>query len=275
VERLVILAPALIPVAYFLCAFFIYCALSAIGRRPVSGESRKHSTFFYFFIDYFIWMLRPIERALVKNPRLTPNHLTFTALAASASAGLAIATNHMATAGWLYILAGALDVLDGRLARATGQQSRAGAFLDSVADRWCELFVFTGFAWFLRDSGWLLAVMLAVTGSVMVSYTRARGESLEVKLDGGNMQRAERIALVAIGTLITAWFNAARDTQEYGIHVIGVAMLIVGVGSAGTAISRWVQGYRLLREREDAGAAEGEAARSREMRPGEAVTRPR
>jgi phosphatidylglycerophosphate synthase len=266
VERLVILAPALIPVAYFIVALVVFAGLCLIGQRPVTGESRKHSAFFYFFIDYFIWMLRPIERALLKNPRLTPNHLTFTALAASASAGIAIATNHMATAGWLYILAGALDVLDGRLARATGQQSKAGAFLDSVADRWCELFVFTGFAWFLRDSAWLFAVMLAVTGSVMVSYTRARGESLGIKLDGGNMQRAERIALVAIGTLITAWFNAARDTQEYGIHVIGVAMLIVGVGSAGTAVSRWVQGYRILREAEDDRSAP-DPSHSQSIRP--------
>ncbi len=248
---MIILAPALVPVAYFLAAFFIYCGMVAIGRRPDTGERRKHSRFFYFFIDYFLWILRPIERALLKNPRLTPNHLTFTSLAACASAGLSIATGHMATAGWLYILAGALDVLDGRLARATGHASKAGAFLDSVTDRWCELFVFTGFAWFLHESIWLLAVMLAVTGSLMVSYTRARGESLGIALDGGAMQRAERIALVSIGTLITAWFNAAQHTREYGIHVIGVALLIVGVGSSATAVSRWIEGYRLLRDREE------------------------
>lgn len=249
-ERVIILAPALVPVAYFLVAFVIYSGRVVLGQRPQTGESRKHSRFFYFFIDYFLWMLRPIERALLKNPRLTPNHLTFTSLAACASAGLAIATGHMATAGWLYIFAGALDVLDGRLARATGQSGKAGAFLDSVTDRWCELFVFTGFAWFLHESVWLLAVMLAVTGSLMVSYTRARGEALGIALDGGAMQRAERIALVSIGTLITAWFNAVHDTREYGIHVIGVALFIVGAGSTATAVRRWVQGYRMLRDGE-------------------------
>lgn len=263
-ERVIILAPALVPVAYFLVALVIYSGLCLIGQRPDTGERRKHSRFFYFFIDYFIWLLRPIERALLKNPRLTPNHLTITSLAACASAGLAIGTGHMATAGWLYILAGALDVLDGRIARATGHASKAGAFLDSVTDRWCELFVFTGFAWFLHESIWLLAVMLAVTGSLMVSYTRARGESLGIALDGGAMQRAERIALVSIGTLITAWFNAAHDTREYGIHVIGVALLIVGVGSTGTAISRWIQGYRLLVEKEEASRTE--------IRPNESAT---
>src|SRR4029077_18703874 len=106
-----------------------------------------------------------------------------------------------------------LDVLDGRLARAMNRQSRAGAFLDSVTDRWGELFVFTGFAWFLRGSVWLLAVMLAVIGSVMVSYTRARGESLGIVLDGGNMQRAERIALVSLGTLVTAYFHSTLSTR--------------------------------------------------------------
>lgn len=266
-ERLIILAPALVPVAYFLVALGVFAGLCLIGRRPVTGEKRPHSSFFYFFIDYFLWMLRPIERALLKNPRLTPNHLTFTSLAASASAGLAIATGHMATAGWLYIFSGALDVLDGRLARATGHESKAGAFLDSVTDRWAELFVFTGFAWFLHGSGWMFAVMIAVTGSVMVSYTRARGEALGIKLDGGTMQRAERIALVAIGTLITAWFNAGDDTRAYGVHVIGVALLIVGIGSTATALNRWVQGYRMLREREQGRRPRDAAAHQSGIRP--------
>lgn len=244
-ERLFILAPALVPLAYFVCGLAVFAVLCLLGRRPETGETRKHSRFFYFFIDYFLWMLRPVERALLAL-KLTPNHLTFTSLAACASAGLAIGTGHMATAAWLYAFGGGLDVLDGRLARATGVQSKAGAFLDSITDRWTELFVFAGFAWFLHDSLWLLAVMLAASGSVMVSYTRARGESLGVKLDGGTMQRAERITLVSIGTLITAWFDAARETAEYGPHVIGVCLLIVGVGSTATAIGRWVQGYREL-----------------------------
>lgn len=244
-ERLFILAPALIPAAYLIGAFVVFSALCVVGRRPRGSETRKHSRFFYFFIDYFLWILRPIERATVAL-HLTPNQLTFAALAACASAGLAIGTGHMATAGWLYIISGALDILDGRLARATNQQTKAGALLDSISDRWAELFVFTGFAWFLHDSLWLLAVMLAAAGSVMVSYTRARGEALGIKLDFGAMQRAERITLVSIGTLITAWFDAGSDTAEYGAHVIGVCLLIVGVGSTITALRRWVHGYREL-----------------------------
>jgi phosphatidylglycerophosphate synthase len=259
-DPLIVLAPALVPVALGLTALVVFSALCLIGRRPVTGENRKHSRFFYFFIDYFLWMLRPFER-LVLASRVSPDVITYTSLACCATAGLAIGTGHLATAGWMYIIAGGLDVLDGRLARATGRQTRAGAFLDSVVDRWGELFVFVGFAWWLRGSAWLLVDMLALAGSMMVSYTRARGEALGIVLDGGAMQRAERMAIVALGTLVTAWFHAGVDTREIAPHVIGVALLITGVGSCGTAISKWAHGCRLLREREARDARDPAAER--------------
>ena len=92
----------------------------------------------------------------------------------------------------------------------------AGALFDSVSDRWGELFVFAGYVWFLHDSPWLLAVMAAIGGSMMVSYTRARAEGLGVELAGGVMQRAERIVLVAGGTLIAAWYGGDLDTLRPG-----------------------------------------------------------
>ena len=257
-NQLVVLAPAMVLVAYFVLAFALFSALNLFGRRPVNRERRNHSAFFHYFIDYFVWLIRPIERAF-RNLHLSPNHLTIAALVTCASAGLAIGTGHLATAGWLYIAAGGFDVLDGRIARATGVQSRAGAFLDSVTDRWGELLVFSGCAWFLRDSGWLMAVMAAIAGSVMVSYTRARAEALGVALSGGIMQRPERITLVSIGILITAWFDSAQETVEYGPHVIGVCLLMVGLGSVATAVSRFWQGYSRLSEAGDTSStADGE-----------------
>jgi CDP-diacylglycerol---glycerol-3-phosphate 3-phosphatidyltransferase len=250
-ERLVVLAPALVPVVLGLLAFVVFSGLCLLGHRPETGENRKHSRFFYFFIDYFLWVLKPVERFIVST-RISPDAITYSSLACCATAGLAIATGHLATAGWMYIVAGGLDVLDGRLARATGRQTKAGAFLDSVTDRWGELFVFVGFAWWLRDSAWLLVDLLALSGSVMVSYTRARGEGLGIVLDGGAMQRAERIALVAIGTLVTAWFHCVQETRYIAPHVIGAALLMVGIGSTATSISRWVLGYRMLRDRVEA-----------------------
>jgi phosphatidylglycerophosphate synthase len=244
-QQIAVLVPALIPLGFFAGGLVLYSVLCLVGRRPALTEKRERGNFFDFFIHYFVWVIGPIERFVVAL-RLTPNQVTLTALICCAAAAVSIGTGHMATAGWLYVCAGMLDVLDGRVARATNRASKAGAFLDSVTDRWGELLVFTGFAWFLRDSYWLLAVMLAATGSVMVSYARARAEGLGIDLTDGIMQRSERMTIVSIGTLITAWFNAAPDTRHYGVHVMGVALLLCGVGATGTAISRFVQGYRRL-----------------------------
>lgn len=261
-ERLYILAPALIPVAYILLGFAYYCFLHWTGRAPqVEGADRRSRKDFFgpFILGFTLWIIRPLERAFLAG-KVSPNVLTVCSLLSCCVSGTAIATNHMATAAWAYIVAGIFDILDGRLARRTNQSSQAGAFLDSVSDRWGELVVFCGFAWFLRDSAWLAAVMLAVAGSMMVSYTRARGEGLGIKLAGGLMQRAERIALVSVGTLLTAWFDAASDTAEYGPHVIGVALLLTGVGSSATAIGRWYRGYKILKEREQTAAQAAEEA---------------
>lgn len=235
-----------------LAGFAVYCVLCLIGRRPQVAdlEHRRFTEIFGpFLVRYCLWALGPFERAAARL-HLKPNTITLTSLVVCVGAGAAIAYGRLATGAWLYVLAGLLDILDGRLARATHQESKAGAFLDSVADRWGELAVFSGFAWLLRDSAWLPVVMFAVAGSVMVSYTRARGEALGITLDGGTMQRAERITLVSIGLLATSFFNVADDTREYGPHVIGVALLMVAVASSATAVHRWAQGYKVLRARE-------------------------
>jgi hypothetical protein len=86
---------------------------------------------------------------------------------------------------------------------------------------------------------------------MMVSYTRARGEGLGLKLDGGMMQRAERIALVVIGTLIAAWF-AAGGALLYARAALGWTLLLVGTASSVTAVGRWMEGYRMLIAREPA-----------------------
>lgn len=242
--RLEVLAPALIPAAYFAGALVLFSAMSMVGRRPRSGHT-GHSRFFTFFIDYFNWLLRPAVTVSAKL-QLSPDRVTIASLFVCAGAGLAIGTGYLATGGWLYVCGGGLDVLDGRLARATGKQTRAGAFLDSVTDRWSELFVFAGFTWLLRDSYWLLAVMLATAGSLMTSYARARGEGLGIELRSGLMQRPERIALICVGTLITAWFNAAYEIAAHVPHLLGACLLVVGAGSSATAIHRVRSGYDAL-----------------------------
>lgn len=256
-DRLYLLAPALLGLAFLLVTFAIYCVLCWTGRTPeVSGLERRKFTELFgpFLVRYMLWLMKPVERAFVASG-ISPNAVTTASLASCVGCGVAIALDRPATAAWLYGLAGFTDILDGRLARATGRQSKAGALFDSVADRWGELAVFAGCAWYFRDSGWLLAVMLAVSGSLMVSYTRARGEGLGLSLDGGMMQRAERVVLVALGMMAAAWLGQDPAQATYAAPVLGGVLIVVGGLSALTALGRWREGYRLLVEREAAATA--------------------
>lgn len=247
-ERYYVIVPALAPAACIILLFGYFCICSALGRQPeVQGLNRRKFSELIgpLLTAFFLWLIRPIERVLV-IARVSPNVLTALSLASAVLAGVAIATAHLAMAAWAYVAAGMFDVLDGRLARATGRSSGAGAFLDSIADRWAEVFVLAGFVWFLRSSSWLLAALLALSSSLMVSYTRARGEGLGLTLDGGTMQRAERILVVTLGTFAAAVMNAAPDTRSLVPHVMGVTLSLVGLGATVTAVGRWSLGYRQL-----------------------------
>jgi phosphatidylglycerophosphate synthase len=197
-----------------------------------------------FFARFLVWLISPLERLLIG--RVSPNAITATSLLLCGITGAAVALGHLPGAVWLYAFAGILDVLDGRLARLANQQTSSGALFDSVSDRWGELLMFTGYVWFLHDSPWLLAVMAAVGGSMMVSYTRARAEGLGIDLAGGVMQRAERIVLVVAGTLIAAWYGGDPETASLVEPILGVTMLICGVASTATALGRWLVAYRAL-----------------------------
>jgi phosphatidylglycerophosphate synthase len=238
--------------ATFCLAFVVYCALCVAGRAPVADNVKHNQVFGPFFARFLVWLIGPLERLLIG--RVSPNVITASSLLLCGVTGAAVALGHLPGAVWLYVFAGILDVLDGRLARVANQQTPAGALFDSVSDRWGELFVFAGYIWFLHDSPWLLAVMSAIGGSMMVSYTRARAEGLGVPLAGGVMQRAERIVLVAGGTLLAAWYGGDLDTASLVEPIIGVTMLVCGVASAATAVNRWVVAYRELVRRYEARA---------------------
>ena len=101
--------------------------------------------------------------------------------------------------------------------------------------------MFAGYTWYLRESPWLLAVLGAFGGSVMVSYTRARAEGLGVALSTGIMQRAERVVLVTVGTLAASACDAPTAQR-----IVGMTMSLTGILSIGTAVSRWHTAYRML-----------------------------
>lgn len=246
-ERFYLLAPALVLLAVFASGLVAFSVLTVTGRQPQLRGVKHNQLFGPFLGRFLVWMMLPAERLLVG--RVSANAITAVSLLLCALTGIAAATGHLTGAVWMYIMAGILDALDGRLARLNGEQTAAGALFDSVSDRWGELFALTGYIWFLKDSPWMFAALGALGASQMVSYTRARAESLGLDLRGGMMQRAERVVLVAAGTLVAAWYGANPETVGAVVPILGGVLLVCAVASTGTALNRWYIAYRELARR--------------------------
>lgn len=198
-----------------------------------------------FVLHWFLWLVAPAATLSIRLG-LTADFYNFAGLALGGAAGLAVALGQLEIGGWALVLSGVCDILDGRIARATGVTSRYGAFIDSLLDRFIELFFFVGFAFFVRHTGHgAVAATLALGASVLVSYARAMGESLGVECTGGLMQRGERLALLCLSCLADRSASAALG-QPPGTLLTGVAYLI-GTASLATAVHRTVWIARRLR----------------------------
>lgn len=136
--------------------------------------------------------------------RIHPNVLTFIGLVINAVAAALLASGRFMTAGFVIIGAGIFDMVDGRVARETNRVTRFGGFFDSVLDRYSDLVLLMGLlVYYASISRFFYVVLTAVvmTGSVMVSYTRARAEVTIPRCKVGFMERPERIVLFIIGAL--------------------------------------------------------------------------
>jgi CDP-diacylglycerol--glycerol-3-phosphate 3-phosphatidyltransferase len=150
------------------------------------------------------WITEPLKTVLVKS-RLKPNTLTWIALAVSITAAVSIATNHVLISGFLVLLSGLFDILDGALARSTNQATRFGALLDSTFDRISDAIVFLGLLALYIISGGTLEVVLiflALIAALLTSYVRARAEGLGVNCPVGLFTRTERVIILALGLLL-------------------------------------------------------------------------
>jgi len=152
----------------------------------------------------FINLLSPLVR-LISKWGLSPNSFTVAGVILTAAGTGAFLAGFIRLAGICILLGGLCDTLDGLLARTTGRATRFGALLDSTVDRYAEFIMFSGIAayfFFIDDYGTAAGTLLALGGSFMVSYTRARAESLGFDAKGGFMQRPERIVLIGSGAII-------------------------------------------------------------------------
>jgi phosphatidylglycerophosphate synthase len=186
--------------AYFIIALGLFSLRARWVGIPVDAEvaSRPASKLLGRYLRHYImWVLGPWERTLVRW-RVTPNALTFASFVVACASAVCFAHGNFGAGGWLYLLTGILDILDGRIARATGMVTKGGAFFDSVMDRYAEIVVFGGLAIYYRNSWALYVALVASLGSVMVSYTRARGEALGVQVNIGTMQRPERLFYLGV-----------------------------------------------------------------------------
>jgi phosphatidylglycerophosphate synthase len=225
-------------------ALLSMAAYALTGRRRDADAERKGSVFLLglgnFLVHWFMWVLQPLERLCLRLG-LTPDFFNFAGLLFGLLAGGLIGSGRLELGGWAIALGGICDIMDGRIARALKLASPYGAFIDSTLDRFVEVFVFLGFVFYLRgfEYGPLLAAA-AITGSLLVSYARARGESVGVLCKEGLMQRAERLVLTLLVCLCDPALCARMGWQP-GSAVMGVLGLIT-LGTFFTAAHRtlWI-----------------------------------
>jgi len=195
--------------------------------------------------DWVMWLIAPLERSLIASG-ISPDALNVLGAVFGLAAGVAYIRASPALAGWFILLGGLADILDGRVARARGLASRYGEFLDSMLDRFAEVFAFVGLAAYLSVTpAGALAVTLAAGSSLLVSYARAKGDAVGVPCRGGVMQRAERLVLLALASIFDRSIASAAG-WAYGT-LLFATVWIIGLGALGTALYRTVAIARTLR----------------------------
>jgi CDP-diacylglycerol--glycerol-3-phosphate 3-phosphatidyltransferase len=188
-------------------------------------------------------LIEPLSRVL-SRARIHPHILTVTGFALALAAANFFRIERFFWAGVFIIMAGTCDILDGRVARETGKGSTYGALFDSTVDRYSEAVLFIGLTWhyFSHSRMMMLVILMAMAGSMMVSYTRARSEGLGLECQVGIMPRQWRITLLTAGALLGAIPGSK--------HVaMAIALWAIAIGANVTAVQRVAHTRKQLRRR--------------------------
>jgi CDP-diacylglycerol--glycerol-3-phosphate 3-phosphatidyltransferase len=217
-------------------------------------------------------IINPVVYRLVKMG-VTPNFVTATGLVINIIATIIFIYgahgergnfSYVGWAGLVILFAGLFDMLDGQVARLGKMSSRYGALFDSVLDRYSELIVLFGMCYYLTFQGYFFSSMfafVALIGSMMVSYIRARAEGLGIECKVGFMQRPERVILISAGAIFCGvFYYFAGDCKLYvswlsfpvfePIVILVVPLVIVAIFSNITAIGRLNYCRKVLKEEE-------------------------
>ncbi len=237
------LAPAIIACAYFIGGLLLFCVRCAIKGIPRDEETLKRGSTVlvgFFLRHYFFWVIQPLWTVILRSG-LPANALSMLSGLLGVSSGVAVAAGRFALGGWLFLGAGILDVMDGRIARTRKEANPAGAALDSVLDRYVDSAMLMGLAWYYRGTWVLLPALMALLGSSLVPYVRAKGEGLGVNVRDGAMQRLERVLFLGAGTALSPILEAVFWPEvKHPMHWLAVVGLVfVAVMSNVTALSRF------------------------------------
>lgn len=208
---------------------------------------------------YFV--INPFVRFLIRIG-VTPNMVTTVGLLGNIAAAIIfVYAGYSATPGnmnyplltWggvVIILFSLFDMLDGQVARLGNMTSVFGAMYDSVLDRYCELFTLGGLSYYLIQTGYIVGALItfvALVGSIMVSYVRARAEGLGLECKVGFMQRPERVVVTTIGALATGITGQCVDPDRFNaVIILIVCMTVIAVFANITAFARINHCRRLL-----------------------------
>ncbi len=197
--------------------------------------------------QWFINLIDPFIELIVKL-QVHPNHFTVLGLFISFIGALFYAKHDIRLGGMFILLGGLCDIIDGKVARKTGLSSNFGALLDSSLDRYAEVFMFLGTAIYfveINHAPTSIMVFLALGGSMMVSYVRARAEGLGYECKVGIMQRPERIVYVGFSSLIHP-------------YLLELVIWMIAILANFTAVQRMYHVWRLEREEKKANLKEEE-----------------
>lgn len=223
------LGPLLAVNLFFLSTLFFFWVTYKEVPKTKDVDLKVHSRFLSRFLkEYWYWLTSPIAKILVRF-HVTPNVLTIWGFVISCVSAYFFHKGKVGLGGWIMIFGATFDMFDGHIARLTGTASKSGAFFDSVMDRFCEAVVFLGLASFYRSNWVLYFVVLGLVGSMMVSYTRARGEGVGVDCKTGFMQRPERIVYLGVGSIFSpvfAYFLNPLISLPLDFLTIGAILLI-------------------------------------------------
>lgn len=186
-----VLGPPAFFVAVFI-AFGIRCALYGMPRSPRMEKLAASKLVPRYILEYGYWMLQLPVRSLVAL-HISPNAITFASLGLAGWSGVMFAEGRFGPGGWLLFASHTADALDGMVARATGVSSDRGEFLDALIDRYADFALYLGAMWYFRDQPIPLAfATLALVGSSVMGYAKAKGEAVGIDPNVGWMARHER-----------------------------------------------------------------------------------